>query len=239
MDEPDGAATGNGPDARAARSPLDLLEVLATQDVEVAPDVHHVELYTMHGLLTLVWHGPRPCEDVVLACSGAMGSLLGPADGLYHDLGTAFTAEDIATIRVGYRRPGDLGRCVHDLAAAAQLAAGDGARRFVAVGHSFGGAVAIQTAIVLGGLVAGVVTLATQSAGCETAEELGDTPLLLVHGEHDELLPPETSLVVRELAGHGEVALLPMTGHLLRESGDEVRALLREWIPARFADARE
>ncbi|HZR13567.1 MAG TPA: hypothetical protein VFC33_09965 [Acidimicrobiia bacterium] len=82
MDEPDGAATGNGPDARAARSPLDLLEVLATQDVEVAPDVHHVELYTMHGLLTLVWHGPRPCEDVVLACSGAMGSLLGPADGL-------------------------------------------------------------------------------------------------------------------------------------------------------------
>jgi len=25
----------------------------------------------------------------------------------------------------------------------------------------------------------------------------------------------------------------------LRESGDEVRALLREWIPARFADARE
>ncbi|HZR13566.1 MAG TPA: hypothetical protein VFC33_09960 [Acidimicrobiia bacterium] len=140
---------------------------------------------------------------------------------------------------MGYRRPGDLGRCVHDLAAAAQLAAGDGARRFVAVGHSFGGAVAIQTAIVLGGLVAGVVTLATQSAGCETAEELGDTPLLLVHGEHDELLPPETSLVVRELAGHGEVALLPMTGHLLRESGDEVRALLREWIPARFADARE
>ena len=221
-----------------ARSPLDLLEVLATQDVEVAPDVHHVELFTMRGLLTLLWHGPRPCEDVVLACSGAMGSLLGPADGLYHDLGNELTSQGIATVRVGYRRAGDLGRCVHDLAAAAQLAVGEGARHFVTVGHSFGGAVAIQAAIVLGGLVAGVVTLATQSAGCETAEELGDTPLLLVHGEHDELLPSETSFVVRELAGHGDVVLLPATGHLLRESGDDVRALLGEWIPARFADAR-
>ena len=35
----------------------------------------------------------------------------------------------------------------------------------------------------------GVVTLATQSAGCERADLLGDTPLLLVHGERDELLP--------------------------------------------------
>ncbi|HEX4778339.1 MAG TPA: hypothetical protein VFW74_16305 [Acidimicrobiia bacterium] len=221
-----------------ARSPLELLEVLATQDVEVAPGVHHVELYTMRGLLTLLWHGPRPCEDVVLACSGAMGSLLGPADGLYHHLGHDLASQDIATIRVGYRRPADLGRCVHDLAAAAQLAVGEGARHVVTVGHSFGGAVAVQAGIVLGRLVVGVVTLATQSAGCEVAEELGDTPLLLVHGEHDELLPPETSFVVRELAGHGDVVLLPATGHLLRESGDELRALLRDWIPDRFADAR-
>ncbi len=38
------------------------------------------------------------------------------------------------------------------------------------VGHSFGGAVAIQAGIVLGAHCRGVVTLATQSAGCEHAD---------------------------------------------------------------------
>ena len=51
-----------------------------------------------------------------------MGSLLGPAGGIYHDLGERFAADDIATIRVGYRRPNHFPYCVHDLAAAADLA---------------------------------------------------------------------------------------------------------------------
>jgi len=113
---------------------------------------------------------------------------------------------------------------MHDVAAACDLASRAGGRHFVVMGHSFGGAVAVQAGIVLGEHCAGVVTLATQSAGCEMAAELGSTPLLLLHGTHDEILPPETSNVVQMLAGHGEVVLLPGTGHLLTESADEVRA---------------
>ncbi|MCL6501614.1 MAG: hypothetical protein K6T86_02935 [Pirellulales bacterium] len=71
-------------------------------------------------------------------------------------------------------------------------------------------------------------------AGCEQAAELGDTPLLLVHGTHDELLPPETSGVVQMLAGHGEVMLCAGAGHLLTEAAADIRARLRAWIPARF-----
>jgi pimeloyl-ACP methyl ester carboxylesterase len=56
------------------------------------------------------------------------------------------------------------------------------------------------------------------------AAELGSTPLLLLHGTDDEILPPETSNVVQMLAGHGDIVLLPGTGHLLTESADEVRA---------------
>ena len=36
------------------------------------------------------------------------------------------------------------------------------------------------------------------------------------------------------LAGHGEVVLLPGTGHLLSEAAQELRDRLGEWIPARF-----
>jgi hypothetical protein len=163
-----------------------------------------------------------------------MGSLLGPADGLYHVLGVGLAEQGIGTIRVGYRKPNDLPRCVHDLAAATDLASRNGARQFVTVGHSFGGAVAIQTGAVLGGYCRGVVTLATQSAGCEVASELGDTPLLLLHGTNDEILPPETSSVVQMIAGHGEVELLPGAGHLLDQVAAEVQARVLAWIPPRF-----
>ncbi len=216
------------------RSPLRALDVLAAQEVTVAPGLRHLELYTMRGLLTLLWHGDPTAEHVVLAMGGAMGGLLGPADGLYHDLGTALAERGIGTIRVGYRRPDDLSTCVHDLAAVADLSGRSGARRFVTVGHSFGGAVAVQTGALLGTHCAGVVTLATQSAGCERAEHLAETPLLLVHGDRDELLPLQASEMVRLLAGHGELVVLPDTGHLLREAGVELRQRLLVWIPARL-----
>ena len=218
------------------RSPLELLEALTVQEVEIAPDLRHLEIYTMRGLLTLLWHGPADAHDVLVTCGGGMGSLLGPAEGLYHDLGVSLAARGIGTVRVGYRKPNDLARCVHDVAAAADLAGRRGARRFVVMGHSFGGAVAIQVGAVLGSHCAGVVTLATQSAGCEVASELGDTPLLLLHGTNDEILPPETSAIVQMLAGHGEVVMLPGTGHLLSEVAGEVRERIDEWISARFAE---
>ena len=215
--------------------PLDALRVLAVQEKAIGEGLDHVELYTVNGLVTLLWHGPRDAHDVVLMCGGAMGGLLGPADGLYQDLGTTFAAAGIGTIRVGYRTPNDLDRCVGDLAAAADIAGRVGARRFVTVGHSFGGAVAINTGIALGRHAAGVVTLASQSAGCEHADLL-DAPLLLIHGDADELLPPMASEMVRMIVGHGELDLLPGAGHLLREAAGPVRERLEAWIPQRFAD---
>ncbi len=222
-------------DAPLARSPLELLEAIAREEVIINDNLRHLEIYTMRGLLTILWHGPIDAERVVVMAGGGMGGLLGPAGGLYHDLGVTFAAAGIGTMRVGYRKPNDLVRCVHDVAAAADLASRAGASRFVTVGHSFGGAVAIQAAMVLGQHCRGVVTLATQSAGCEDAGQLrDDVPVLLLHGDRDEILPPDASYMVRMLIGHGEVELLTGTGHLLSEVGDRLRSRLGDWIPTQL-----
>jgi hypothetical protein len=44
------------------------------------------------------------------------------------------------------------------------------------------------------------------------------------------------SEMVRMLAGHGELDLVPGAGHLLREAGDHLRDRLGTWIPARLAE---
>ena len=69
-------------------------------------------------------------------------------------------------------------------------------------------------------------------AGCEVAGALADTPLLLFHGDRDELLPPEASHVVAAIAGHGEVVILPGDGHLLGRSDEAISERLDEWLPA-------
>lgn len=218
-------------------SPIELLQALAVQEKELLPGLAHVEIYTMEGLLTLLWHGPRDADRVALLCGGGMGGLLGPAGGLYHDLGLALAEQGIGTIRVDYRRPNRFESCVLDVAAAADFAAQRGATRFVSVGHSFGGAVAVNVALALRSAVVGVALLATQSAGCEGAAGLGGRPFLLFHGEEDEVLPPETSEVVAAIAGYGEVLRLPGDGHLLSRSGTLLRQRLAEWIPATLAPA--
>ena len=192
----------------------------------------------MRGLLTVLWHEPEGGPDVqhpsaMVLCGGAMGGLLGPAEGLYHRLGVEWAARGVPVLRVSYRVPNDLDSCCVDVAAAVQLAVGaGGAERVVVMGHSFGGAVAVRVGVGLHAMVSGVVTFATQSAGCEVAGGLEETPLLLFHGERDEILPIEASEMVQMIAGHGELVRLPGDGHLLAKSGDVLWERLEEWLPA-------
>lgn len=230
MDEGEAAGERSGP----LPSPLEALGVLASQSVMVTSTLRHLELYTLRGLATVLWHEPvTPAHPAaIVACGGAMGGLLGPADGFYHRLGESWSAAGVAVLRVSYRRPNDLDACCLDVAAAVQLAAGGGAERVVVMGHSFGGAVAVRVAVALPEMVAGVVTFATQSAGCEVAGALGGRPLLLFHGDRDEILPMQASELVAAIAGHGEVVVLPGDGHLLARSGDVLAERLAEWLPS-------
>ncbi len=217
--------------------PLDLLEALARQEVVVTPTYRHLEVFTMRGLLTVLWHGDPDAEAAVVVGGGAMGGLLGPADGLYHWLGEelAGPGSGIGVLRVGWRRPNDIDLCTLDLLAAADLAARAGAERFVTGGHSFGGAIAVRAGMAMGDWTRGVVTFATQSAGCEEAGGL-TAPLLAFHGDRDELLPLVASQVVAELVGGpAEVVVCEGAGHLLTEAGERLRADVPPWVRDRLA----
>ena len=160
-----------------------------------------------------------------------MGGLLGPANGLYQELGDAWSAAGVPVLRVSYRRPNDLDSCCLDVAAAVQLAADAGARRVVVMGHSFGGAVAVRVAVAMDE-VSGVVTFATQSAGCEVAPGLRGRPLLMFHGDADEILPLESSQIVAAMAGVGELVVCKGDGHLLAHSATLISNHLTDWLPA-------
>ena len=142
------------PDNPAARSPLELLGALAKSDAELDEATRLVEIYTMEGLLQIWWFGLPGATDVALLCGGAMGGLTGPGRALYPTLGKALAAEGRAAMAVDYRKPGDLPRCLLDVCGATDLAIRNGAERFVILGHSFGGAVAIQAAGTFPGAVA-------------------------------------------------------------------------------------
>jgi dienelactone hydrolase len=224
-------------DPSGRSTPVDALGVLAHQELALDATLRHLELYTRSGLLTVLWHAPTPDASpaAVVACGGAMGGLLGPAGGLYHRLGAALAARRVQMLRVTYRRPNDFEACCLDVAAAVQLAVGTGAERVVAMGHSFGGAVAVAVGVGLPEYIAGVVTFATQSAGCEGAGGLAGRPLLLFHGERDEILPVQASEVVCALAGNGELVVLPGDGHLMAKSGPILWERLGEWLPGALA----
>jgi len=218
--------------------PLDRLEAIARQEVVITPTLRHLEVFTLRGLLTVIWHGEVDAPGVVVLGGGAMGGLLGPADGFYHWLGEELggVGSGIGVVRVGWRRPNDLDLCTLDLLAAADLTARAGAFRFVTGGHSFGGAIAVRAGAVMGDWTRGVVTFATQSAGCEGAAEL-TAPLRAYHGDRDELLPLMASEVVCQLAGgDADVVVCEGAGHLLTEARERLRAEVPDWIRDRLVE---
>lgn len=219
------------------QTPLDILGIMASQQAMLAPGLRHIEMYTRRGLLSILWHEPtgQARNTGIVMMGGAMGGVMGPGEALYHVLGEDFSARGIPSMRISYRKPNDMDSCCVDAAAAVQMMVGTGCDRVILMGHSFGGAVSIRVAVGLSAMVSGVVTFATQSAGCEIAGGLQGRPLLMFHGDRDEILPLEASEVVRSIAGTGELRVMPGDGHLLAKSHDVMREEVNAWCDTVFA----
>ncbi len=230
-------AAGEDQQGGDMQTPLDVLGIMASQQAMLAPGLRHIEMYTMRGLLGILWHEPvGGARDVgVVMMGGAMGGLMGPGDALYNQLGEDLSARGVPAMRISWRKPNDMDACCVDAAAAVQMMVGTGCDRVILMGHSFGGAVAVRVAVGLSAMVTGVVTFATQSAGCEVAGGLDGRPLLMFHGDRDEILPVEASEVVRAIAGSGELRIMPGDGHLLAKSHDVMREEVNAWCDTVFA----
>jgi hypothetical protein len=102
------------------------------------------------------------------------------------------------------------------------------------VGHSFAGAVVIDAGA-LRKEVSAVVALSSQVYGADLADKIAPRPILLVHGDADQILPVRCSELLYDWAGDPkQMVVFPGAGHGLGECQHEVRELLEEWLVERL-----
>jgi len=196
--------------------------------VEVA-GARWIMIQTTRGPIPMILHAAAEQGRVALCVSGAIGGYDGPAT-LYARLGLDLPKNGISIARINYRMPNEFGECVLDTLAATAFLKGTGYPRIAILGHSFGGAVAINAGT-LSPNVTTVVAISSQLAGAHTVAELAPKPLLLIHGTSDTILSHQCSEMLYERAGEPKtMKLYPGAGHILVEVGDELTALVSDWL---------
>jgi len=165
----------------------------------------------------------------VLCVSGAIGGYDGPAT-LYARLGLEMPRRGLSVARMNYRVPNDFGECLLDTLAALTFLKGIGHQRAGLIGHSFGGAVAINAGT-LSEVVTTVIAISSQLAGAHVVGDLQPKPLLLIHGTADTILPDQCSRMLYERAGEPKTLKLFEGGdHRFTRFGDELFTLVEDWI---------
>lgn len=184
---------------------------------------------TDDGDVECIFHPAGGDRGIIWLC-GALGGFDGPSFGIFKILSEGMVADGISSLRLHYRYPGEFEECVLDVLAGIDFLKQKGINRVALVGHSFGGAVAIQAGTMSRNVKA-VVGLSSQTYGARRVAELSPRPLLLIHGERDRNLPAASSHYIYEWARQPkELCILKNNGHFLREAHDELLRQLREWL---------
>ena len=192
-------------------------------------DEYILELDTTRGVIKSYL---RACEGktaFVIFIGGASGAVTGPANKVYEKIGISLLEHGISTLRIEYRKPGDFAESVVDVLAGCSFMRGIGAREALLVGHSFGGAVAIKAGE-LSDLVKGVTAISSQLFGTQDVHQL-NKPLLLIHGDQDEILNHEASEdIYRRASEPKNIEIIKGSGHGLQEDPETVYSLLEKFI---------
>ena len=146
-----------------------------------------ITISTTRGAIPLILHAAAEKGRAALCVSGAMGGYDGPSM-LYPRLGLELPRRGLTIARLDYRAPNEFGECLVDAMAALTFLGGIGHNRVALIGHSFGGAVAINAGTA-SPLASTVIAVSSQLAGAHVAGNLAPKPLLLIHGTADEILP--------------------------------------------------
>lgn len=190
-----------------------------------------VRVDTSAGDVSCRYYKAEGASAAVICVGGVGGGFDTPARGLYPVLCRSLASSGAAGMRVCFRHPTELQEAVIDVLVAAHVLVDDGIDAVGIIGHSFGGAVAIQAGVQIPETRA-VITLATQSFGAEVVDQLPESSaVLLLHGERDRTLPPGASHYVHDLAREPKrLVRYPGAGHNLDEVADDVHHEVRDWV---------
>src|SRR5229473_1463262 len=193
---------------------------------------HRLQLRTTRGNIPIIVHAAETPGRAVLCISGAIGGYDGPGM-LYARLGLELPRLGITVARLNYRMPNEFGECVLDTIAGLTFLKGLQYERAALIGHSFGGAVAINAGT-LAPTVTTVIAVSSQLFGAHVVAELAPRPLLLLHGTADSILPHECSERLYERAQEPRtLKLFPGVGHRFTEAADELLETVRDWLVER------
>jgi alpha/beta superfamily hydrolase len=193
---------------------------------------HRLQLRTTRGYIPIIVHAAETPGRAVLCISGAIGGYDGPGM-LYARLGMELPRLGITVARLNYRMPNEFGECVLDTIAGLTFLKGLQYERAALIGHSFGGAVAINAGT-LAPMVTTVVAISSQLAGAHVIAELAPRPLLLLHGTADTILSHECSQALYERAQEPRtLKLFPGVDHRFTQAGDELLETVRDWLLGR------
>jgi len=202
--------------------------------IEPGPETVNAQYMTIHttrGPIPMILHAAAEPGRAALCVSGAIGGFDGPAN-LYVRLGETMPARGIGVARINYRHPNDFAECVLDTLAGLSFLKGYRYPRAAIIGHSFGGAVAINAGT-LGPTATSVIAISSQLGGAHVVADLTPKPLLLIHGTADTILSHQSSDMLFERAGEPKtLKLFAGAGHSLKEVGDELAAMVVDWLVA-------
>ena len=190
-----------------------------------------VEIATDRGTTVCRYYEAQEARSGVVMVGGTGGGFDTPARGLYPRLAEDLPNHRISALRVQYRHPTDLVESAFDTVLGLRYLESRGVAAAGVVGHSLGGAVAIQAAANVPA-VRVVVAVATQSAGTEPVAALaGRAAILLVHGDADLVLSHHSSEVVYRRAGEPRrLIIYEGAGHTLDETAESLYVEVKAWL---------
>ena len=213
------------------------LRITGVEPGEEIAGARKLTINTTRGPIPMVLHSAPDKGRAALCVSGAIGGFDGPAH-LYPRLGLELPRSGITIARINYRAPNEFGECVLDTLAGLTFLGGIGHESQAIIGHSFGGAVAINAGTI-SPRVRTVIALSSQLAGAHVVGDLAPKPLLLIHGGADVILSHESSQALFDRAAEPKtLRILPNVGHGLAEAADEVFDTVCDWLRRNLPEIR-
>lgn len=195
-------------------------------------EYERVRIVTDRGGIEARYYGTINPRRGVICVGDKEGGWDAPCKGsLYPSVGKDLKKKRIASLRIQYRYPDNFVESILDVMAGIEFLKREGVWSIGLIGHSFGGAVALQAAA-HSEIVATVIALSTQSYGAEAVlnTPIG-MPILFMHGTDDEVSPMASSEYAYMLAREPkELKLLPGASHKFDESVDDVRQTVVAWF---------